>query len=166
MLLVNGPNVMKGYLNRPDITNEVIQDSWYVTGDVARIDDDGFIWITGRESRFSKIGGEMVPHIKIEETLWALLADGDGQDDDDEVIPLAVTAVPDAKKGERLVIVHSKLAKTPDELCTALAESGMPNIYVPSPDSFVEVDSLPLLGSGKLDLKQLQQIAEDTFGAG
>ena len=71
MLLIKGPNVMQGYLGRPDLTAEVIRDGWYVTGDVAMIDEDGFIKITGRESRFSKIGGEMVPHIQIEETLGA-----------------------------------------------------------------------------------------------
>ena len=69
MLLVKGPNVMKGYLGQPELTAEVIRDGWYVTGDVAEIDAEGFIRITGRESRFSKIGGEMVPHIRIEEAL-------------------------------------------------------------------------------------------------
>src|SRR5262249_22969939 len=66
MLLVSGPGVMKGYFKRPDLTEHVMRDGWYVTGDVAKIDADGFIEITGRESRFSKIGGEMVPHVKIE----------------------------------------------------------------------------------------------------
>src|SRR5688572_30066337 len=69
MLLIRGPNVMKGYLNKPDLTSEVVRDGWYTTGDLAILQPDGFIQITGRESRFSKIGGEMVPHIKVEETL-------------------------------------------------------------------------------------------------
>ena len=73
MLMITGPNVMKGYLGREDLTAEVVKDGWYVTGDVALIDDEGFIQITGRESRFSKIGGEMVPHIKIEEELNEML---------------------------------------------------------------------------------------------
>ncbi|MFZ5831897.1 MAG: AMP-binding protein, partial [Planctomycetota bacterium] len=73
MLCISGPNVMQGYLNRPDLTREVIRDGWYVTGDVAEIDDEGFIHITGRLARFSKLGGEMVPHIRIEEVIAAML---------------------------------------------------------------------------------------------
>jgi acyl-[acyl-carrier-protein]-phospholipid O-acyltransferase/long-chain-fatty-acid--[acyl-carrier-protein] ligase len=69
MLLVKGPNVMKGYLGRPEKTAEVLKDGWYTTGDIATMEEDGFLRITDRLSRFSKIGGEMVPHIKIEEKL-------------------------------------------------------------------------------------------------
>ena len=72
MLLVRGPNVMQGYLGKPEKTAEVLRDGWYVTGDIASLDEDGFLEITDRLSRFSKIGGEMVPHIKIEEKLHEL----------------------------------------------------------------------------------------------
>ena len=96
MLLVTGPNVMKGYLQQPELTSQVVRDGWYITGDLARIDADGFIEITGRESRFSKIGGEMVPHIKIEEALQKTLGG------DEEHLLAAVTAVPDPFRGERL----------------------------------------------------------------
>jgi len=157
MLLIKGPNVMKGYLNRPDLTAEVIKDGWYVTGDVAMIDEDGFITITGRESRFSKIGGEMVPHIKIEETLARILGNFE------EGLQAAVTAIPDAKKGERLIVVHTSLPRSPSELCQELAKAGLPNLFIPSPDSFVKVDTLPVLGSGKLDLKQVKAIALEKF---
>ena len=104
MLWINGPNVMQGYLHQPELTAEVIKDGWYKTGDVAFIDEEGFIHITGRESRFSKIGGEMVPHIKIEEELEKLV----GRADDGKP-QIAVTAVPDEKKGERLIVLHTKL---------------------------------------------------------
>jgi acyl-[acyl-carrier-protein]-phospholipid O-acyltransferase/long-chain-fatty-acid--[acyl-carrier-protein] ligase len=84
MLLVKGPNIMKGYLGRPEKTAEVLRDGWYTTGDIATMEDDGFLTITDRLTRFSKIGGEMVPHIKIEEKLndelapvLAKLADSD-----------------------------------------------------------------------------------------
>ena len=76
MLLIKGPNVMHGYLNKPEKTAEVIRDGWYITGDIAKIDADGFITITDRASRFSKIGGEMVPHIKVEEILQKIVCNG------------------------------------------------------------------------------------------
>ena len=69
MLLVKGPNVMQGYLKRDDLTRKALCDGWYVTGDLGLIDEDGFVKITGRLSRFSKIGGEMVPHGQVEEAL-------------------------------------------------------------------------------------------------
>jgi acyl-[acyl-carrier-protein]-phospholipid O-acyltransferase/long-chain-fatty-acid--[acyl-carrier-protein] ligase len=156
-LLVSGPNVMLGYLHDEKQTAAVIRDGWYVTGDVARIDDDGFITITGRESRFSKIGGEMVPHVQIEETLAEII---DGETDG---IRAAVTAVPDARKGERLVVVHTHIDASPRQLCEALAKRGLPNIFIPSPESFLEVDELPVLGTGKLDLVGIRQLARDAF---
>ena len=91
MLHVKGPNIMKGYLGREDLTNEVIKDGWYITGDIAKLDEDGFIQITGRVSRFSKIGGEMVPHGTVEEAMAELV----GQEE--EVI-IAITAVADERK--------------------------------------------------------------------
>jgi acyl-[acyl-carrier-protein]-phospholipid O-acyltransferase/long-chain-fatty-acid--[acyl-carrier-protein] ligase len=159
MLLITGPNVMKGYLGRDDLTAEVLRDGWYVTGDVATIDEDGFITITARESRFSKIGGEMVPHIQVEEALAQLIG-GDEADG----LQAAVTAVPDEKKGERLVVVHTKLHQSADELRKGLAKAGLPNLCIPAADCFVEVDALPVLGSGKLDLKKVQQLARERCG--
>lgn len=158
MLLLKGPNIMLGYLDKPELTAEVIRDGWYVTGDVAQIDEDGFIKITGRESRFSKIGGEMVPHIQIEETLARLIGNID------EGLQAAVTAVPDSRKGERLVVLHKPLTVSSSDLCKGLAEEGLPNIYIPSPDSFVQVDELPILGTGKLDLRRLKEMALELFG--
>ena len=158
MLLIKGPNVMKGYLHRPDLTAKVIRDGWYVTGDIARLDADGFIHITGRESRFSKIGGEMVPHIKIEETLQRLLS----QEEDE--LKVVVTAVPDERKGERLIVFHKALDRTPQQICKELQEAGLPNIWIPSPDSFCQVEEIPVLGTGKLDLKGLKDLAMARFG--
>jgi acyl-[acyl-carrier-protein]-phospholipid O-acyltransferase/long-chain-fatty-acid--[acyl-carrier-protein] ligase len=146
---------MKGYLHHPEMTAKVIRDGWYNTGDIALIDSDGFIKITGRESRFSKIGGEMVPHIKIEETLQQIVAEGE----DDQDLRAVVTAVPDERRGERIVVMHTKLAKTPDQICKELGESGLPNLWIPSADDFYEVPEIPILGTGKLDLKGLKNLA-------
>lgn len=159
MLLVKGPNVMKGYLGQPQKTAEVIRDGWYVTGDIAVIDKLGFITITGRLSRFSKIGGEMVPHLNIEEAIQKLV-----QNKDDEEVAAVVTAVPDERKGERLVVLHRPMNFTPEQVCDHLAGLGMPNLWIPDQKAFLEVEKIPVLGSGKLDLKVLEKIARDHFG--
>lgn len=158
MLWIKGPSVMKGYLNRPEETAKVMEDHWYKTGDVAIIDDDGFIKITGRMSRFSKIGGEMVPHLKIEEVLTEFL-DSTPDDDSDDHLLVAVTAVPDEKKGERLVVLYTNVSKTVDEMLQALKDAGLPNMFIPSADSCFQVEQLPLLGTGKLDLRGIKDLA-------
>jgi len=158
MLLIKGPNVMKGYLNKPELTAEVIQDGWYTTGDVAEIDAEGFIRITGRLSRFSKIGGEMVPHIRVEEEIVRLA----GLDDESEV-GVTVTAVPDPRKGEKLVVLHTGLPQDPKSICQGLSEAGLPPIWIPSPDSFRQIEAIPVLGTGKTDLKGAREIALAEF---
>ena len=163
MLWISGPNVMKGYLNREDATAEVLIDGWYKTGDMAIIDDDGFIQITGRLSRFSKIGGEMVPHLKIEEVLCRTL-DSTPDDDSDDHLLVAVTAVPDTKKGERLIVLYTVKDATAETMQKALKDDGLPNIFIPSADSFFLVDSLPLLGTGKLDLRGIKTKALELCG--
>jgi acyl-[acyl-carrier-protein]-phospholipid O-acyltransferase/long-chain-fatty-acid--[acyl-carrier-protein] ligase len=161
LLLITGPNVMRGYLNDPAKTAEVMRDGWYITGDIAKIDGEGFIIITDRASRFSKIGGEMVPHIKVEETLQKIVADN--SDEDHELLAV-VTAVPDEKKGERLIVVHRPLSKSVEEVLTELNASGLPNLWIPSRDSFLEVADIPHLGTGKVDLKGLKALALEKFG--
>ena len=162
MLLFRGPNVMKGYLNDPQKTADVMRDAWYVTGDIAKIDADGFIWITGRESRFSKIGGEMVPHLKIEDAITELLF---GDHDDEHEKEVVVTAVPDVRKGERIVVLYTELTKSPEEICRSLGELGLPPLWIPAVDSFLRVDHIPVLGTGKLDLKGLKELALENFAA-
>jgi acyl-[acyl-carrier-protein]-phospholipid O-acyltransferase / long-chain-fatty-acid--[acyl-carrier-protein] ligase len=151
LMLVRGPNVMQGYLGRPDKTAEVLRDGWYVTGDVAAVDEDGFLQITDRLSRFSKIGGEMVPHIKVEEKLHELAGATEQT--------FVVTAVPDEKKGERLVVLH-KLPEAKLQACLQeLSRCELPNLWKPRPDQFFHIDALPYLGTGKLDLRQVKEMA-------
>ena len=160
LLWISGPNVMQGYLDRPDLTAKVVRDGWYCTGDIARLDAEGFITITGRESRFSKIGGEMVPHLSVEEAVNAELGAADGE------MLAVVTAVPDPAKGERLVVFHLPTTRDRQELCRKLAQRGLPNLWIPSPDSFAEIAEIPVLGSGKLDLRSLSAMARERFQAG
>lgn len=151
LLLVRGPNVMKGYLGKPEKTRDVMHDGWYMTGDVASLDEDGFLQITDRLTRFSKIGGEMVPHIRIEEKLQELAGATEQV--------FAVAGVPDERKGERLVVL-STLPDVEMKACGAqLAQSGLPNLWIPRPDRFYHVDALPYLGTGKLDLRRVKEMA-------
>jgi acyl-[acyl-carrier-protein]-phospholipid O-acyltransferase / long-chain-fatty-acid--[acyl-carrier-protein] ligase len=153
LLLVRGPNVMQGYLGRPEKTAEVLRDGWYVTGDIAALDEDGFLQITDRLSRFSKIGGEMVPHIRVEEKLHEFAGATEQL--------FVVTGVPDEKKGERLVVLH-RLAQDKLETCLdKLAKGDLPNLWKPRPDQFFYVDAFAHLGSGKLDLRRIREIALD-----
>jgi len=161
ILLIKGPNVMQGYFKMPEQTAKVLRDGWYSTGDMAILHEDGFIQITGRLSRFSKIGGEMVPHIHVEELLQRILASPDEEDDKPVV---AVTAVPDQRKGERLIVLHLPTGKTPDAIVKLLAAEGLPNLWIPSTDSFFEVQQIPLLGTGKLDLQNVKELAQEKLG--
>ena len=158
LLWVKGPNVMPGYLDRPDLTAKAIKNGWYITGDMAKIDDDGFITITGRLSRFAKIGGEMVPLEKLEDDMHAVLGTGDRV--------LAVTSIPDERRGERLVVLHLPgLTMTPREIGKQLGERGIPNLWVPGERDYFEVKELPVLGTGKLDLRKVKEMAEEVAKA-
>jgi acyl-[acyl-carrier-protein]-phospholipid O-acyltransferase/long-chain-fatty-acid--[acyl-carrier-protein] ligase len=152
LLLVRGPNIMRGYLGRPDTTAEVLRDGWYVTGDVAALDEDGFLQITDRLSRFSKIGGEMVPHIRVEEKLHELAGSTEQT--------FVVASVPDEKKGERLVVLHKLQAGALQITLEKLAGSDLPNLWKPRAEQFFHVDAFPLLGTGKLDLRGVRAQAE------
>ena len=157
MLQVKGPNVMKGYLGRPEKTAEVLKDGWYTTGDIATMEEDGFLRITDRLSRFSKIGGEMVPHIKIEEKLHEL-AEATQQ-------VFVVSAVPDEKKGERIVVLHTLPEEKLAPVLEKLAQSDLPPLWKPRPNQFFQVDALPYLGTGKLDLRAVKTKAAEMAAA-
>jgi acyl-[acyl-carrier-protein]-phospholipid O-acyltransferase/long-chain-fatty-acid--[acyl-carrier-protein] ligase len=159
VLCGKGPNVMAGYLNQPGKTKEAVRDGWYNTGDVGLIEPDGFIRITGRVSRFAKIAGEMVPLERLEEELHDVHGGGDRV--------LAVTAVPDERRGERLVVLYlPELEGKLGGLLDALRERGLPNLWVPDTRDSYKVEALPVLGSGKLDLKKVGELAKDLARTG
>jgi acyl-[acyl-carrier-protein]-phospholipid O-acyltransferase/long-chain-fatty-acid--[acyl-carrier-protein] ligase len=151
VLWLKGSNVMKGYLNQLQKTAEVMDNGWYNTGDVVVIDEEGFITITDRLGRFSKIAGEMVSHTAIEEVCQK------GLGIDDQVA--AVTSIPDEKKGEQIVVLYVQSAVQGDKLFEIVSQSDLPNIAKPRRENFIGIDEIPLLGSGKMDLRKLKAIA-------
>ncbi len=150
LLLLNGPNRMVGYLGEPERTAESLRDGWYVTGDIACIDEAGFIRITDRLSRFSKIGGEMVPHMKVEEQVQALI---------DTNHTCAVTSVPDDARGERLVAFYTDPLVTPADLWERLCRTELPRLWLPKRDDLRFVEQIPTLGTGKVDLRAVRKLA-------
>lgn len=148
LLLIKGPNLMQGYLNDEDATREVMRDGWYVTGDVASIGDDGFIKITDRLSRFSKIGGEMVPHIMIEETICKVLGDCN----------CAVTTLPDEDRGERIIAFYTKKA-SPSEVREKLLATSLPKLWIPKREDLYQIDEIPSTATGKIDIRRIRTLA-------
>jgi len=153
MLWLRGVNIFEGYLDDPKRTAEILHDGWLKTGDIGRFDEDGFLYIEGRLSRFSKIGGEMVPHETIEQKIIDLL-ELSGRDER----PIAIVGVQDEAKGEALVLL-SAVDLDLAELRKKLQEAGVPNLWIPK--NVHRVDSIPVLASGKLDLKRCQELAAE-----
>ncbi|HEU0119295.1 MAG TPA: acyl-[ACP]--phospholipid O-acyltransferase [Bryobacteraceae bacterium] len=149
MLLVKGPSRMRGYLGQPERTAKVLVDGYYNTGDMARLDEDGFLHITGRLSRFSKIGGEMVPHLKVEECLQEIM----------EEAACLVIGIPDSQRGERLIVLHTSKQLTPAQMIDHLNNAGLPALWIPKPNQFFLVDAIPTLGTGKTDLRKSTELA-------
>lgn len=154
LLIVTGATVMKGYLGEPEKTKEVIRDNWYVTGDIARMSRNGFITLTGRLSRFSKIAGEMVPHELVEREINNLIKP------DERII--AVCGGVDPERGEKLIVFFSdRKLLAPESIIKMLRNNGIPNLWIPKLENFVYIDKIPALGSGKLDLASLQNLADE-----
>ena len=169
LIVVKGPSVMQGYLGMPEKTAEVLHDGWYTTGDIGYLDRFGFLFITDRLSRFSKIGGEMVPHGRVEETLRDLAMElfevPVAGDDDAPAAEIAVTAVEDPKKGEQLVVLYAGLPFDIRVLQERLSETDLPNLFQPKPTAWYEVGEVPMLGTGKLDLRGLKDLADAVASA-
>lgn len=152
IIFVHGSQVMEGYLDMPELTDEVLVDGWYCTGDIGYIDEDGFIWITDRLSRFAKVGAEMVPLIKVEKAILAITGTNE--------LSLSATAVPDAAKGERVAVVYTpEMGMSPADVYAALTKTELPALWLPRAADFVQVDKLPTGPTGKLDLKEVKGVA-------
>ena len=151
IVLFRGANVFSGYLNDDAKTQAAFRDGWFVTGDLGRFDDDGFLFIEGRLSRFSKIGGEMVPHGTVEQKIIELF-----DLDQTAGYVVAVMGVPDPTKGESLVLLTT-LSLSSDEVRERLLGAGIPSLWVPK--IVRRVEQIPVLGTGKLDLKRCRELA-------
>ncbi len=152
VIAIKGPQVMVGYLNRPEATATAIRDGWYSTGDLGYVDPDGFLKITDRISRFSKIGGEMVPHLMVESAIVQITGVAENH--------LAVVGVPDPRQGEKLCVLFTDLGMTPAEVQHQLAAGPLPKLWIPSARDFLLIDEIPITaGLEKLDLKKLRAIA-------
>jgi len=153
IVLFRGANVFEGYLDDPEKTRAALRDGWFITGDLGRFDDDGFLFIEGRLSRFSKIGGEMVPHGTVEQKIMEAF------ELDQAELLVAVVGVPDAAKGESLVLLTAHEIGA-DDLRARLTQRGAPNLWVPK--TIRRVEKIPLLGTGKLDLKRCRELAMES----
>jgi acyl-[acyl-carrier-protein]-phospholipid O-acyltransferase/long-chain-fatty-acid--[acyl-carrier-protein] ligase len=151
MLWLKGPNIFEGYLNEPERTAEVLRDGWFKTGDLGRLDEDGFLYIEGRLSRFSKIAGEMVPH----ETIEAKIVEALSLKTEEERV-VAIVGVPDRAKGEALVLLATQVLSA-EKIREHLLAAGLPNLWIPRTIKLVE--KIPILGSGKLDLGKCKELA-------
>lgn len=157
MIWFKGANIFEGYLHEEKRTAEVKDaQGWFRTGDIGRVDMDGFLYIEGRLSRFSKIAGEMVPHETVEDALVKALGL-----ENESVRKLAIVGVPDPDKGEALILLtaipggpeHQEIL----DLRYRLLEKGMPPLWIPK--KMIRVADIPILSSGKLDVQSCEKIA-------
>ncbi len=163
MIWLKGINVFKGYIGRDDLNAEIIKDGWFKTGDLGSVDLNNILTLGGRRSRFSKIGGEMVPHEVVENAIADFVPAPEGFAGGRTI---AVVGVPDKQKGEALVMLscvhHAKLKQALDEIRSHLADVGLPRLWAPR--EIIPVEAIPMLPSGKMDLKGCQMMAYEALG--
>ena len=160
LIWVNGPNVMLGYLDEPALTAQVVVDGWYDTRDIGFLDDGGFLSITGRASQFSKIGGEMIPHLAHrsgDRRIARAHANA-------EAPIVAVTAVPDTRKGERIVVHPHPYLDDPGPDRRRLAHRRPAAAVYPLCQTVSSPSiCIPVLSTGKVDLGAVRAIALERF---
>ncbi len=158
LIWFKGVNVFGGYLDNPKKSAEVLTaDGWFRTGDVGRVDDDGFLYIEGRISRFSKIAGEMVPHETVEAAINKVL----GLDSEAER-RIAVVGIPDEQKGEAILLLSTFAGPALEQECIdlryKLLDEGLSSLWCPK--QIIPVTEIPVLASGKLDIKSCETLAK------
>jgi len=159
IIWMKGANIFSGYLNKQELTDEVIDNNgWFKSGDVGRMDDEGFLYIEGRISRFSKIAGEMVPHETVEAAVNKVM----GLDNETER-KVAIVGIPDAKKGEAIALLSTitgpALEQEALDIRYKLLDEGIPALWCPK--TIIPVESIPVLASGKLDIKGCEDLIKD-----
>ena len=156
-LFVRGPNIMLGYL-LADTDGEIQAPAsdrgsgWYDTGDIARVDDEGYFYILGRAKRFAKIGGEMVSLIAVEE-LASQTWPGFNH---------AAVSLPDDRKGEKIILITDNKDALRKHFQVQIKKDKHGEFYLPK--KVLLAEELPVLGTGKTDyltLTQMAQKAED-----
>ena len=152
-LLVRGPNIMKGYLNADAQSAFAALGGWYDTGDLVTFDAEGFMRIQGRQKRFAMISGEMVSLTAVEDAFAGAFPRFGPR------CQIAVVAVPDEDKGERLIAVSNESRLTVAELRAAVTARGLPNLWAPKELRFVR--EIPKLGTGKVNHRELQRIVAE-----
>jgi acyl-[acyl-carrier-protein]-phospholipid O-acyltransferase/long-chain-fatty-acid--[acyl-carrier-protein] ligase len=149
-LWVRGPNVMRGYLNAEPNATFQSHGGWYDTGDIARVDEDGFLFILGRMKRFAKVSGEMVSLTAVEEALAGAFPQYGMR------FQAAVLTRHDADRGEALIAVSNEQKLTLEEIRAAVKAKGLSNLCVPREVKFVR--DIPKLGTGKINHRELEKI--------
>ncbi len=164
MIWFKGANVFKGYIGRDDLNAEIFRDQWFKTGDLGQVNLNGILTLGGRRSRFSKIGGEMVPHEVVENAIAEYIPVP--EDHPAGARTVAIVGVPDAQKGEALVLLscvhHSQLTQALDDIRAHLTGQGMPRLWVPR--EIIPVEAIPMLPTGKMDLKGCHILAYEALG--
>ena len=161
MIWLKGAQVFRGYIGREELNDSLFRDGWFRTGDLGHVDLNGFLSLGGRRSRFSKVGGEMVPHEVVESAVEAFLP----HPEDLVGRACAIVGVPDEQKGEALVLLsavhHGQLTQALDSIRSHLVGLGMPRLWTPR--EIIPVETIPVLPTGKLDLRGCQMLAQEAL---
>lgn len=147
-IMVKGDLVMKGYYGDQELTDEVLMDGWYNTGDMGFFDDDGFLYHAGRFKRFAKIGGEMVSLVKVENIMEKYLPEG---------VICCIVDIPDERKGSYIVAAVSAQVHKMEILRKMMND--LPSIALPR--EFIVLESIPMMGTGKVDFRTVTKIVQE-----
>ncbi len=164
MIWLKGPQVFHGYIGDPSLNVGLFRDGWFKTGDLGSVDLNAFLTLAGRRSRFSKVAGEMVPHEVVETAIESFVQDLRSPEQEGQRC-VAIVGVPDPQKGEALVLLsavhHGNLPHALDAIRAHLVKQGLPRLW--SPREIIPVETIPMLPTGKLDLRGCQMLANEAL---